>query len=77
FLESNYLRSTICLLEHEVIRNLLKSNGIHLLIALHPFMMRFEEHFFPLADQDSGIDFLVLNHASIERSIEENDMLLT
>lgn len=77
FLESNYFRSTIGLLEHEGIRNLLKSNGIHLQIALHPFMKRFEEHFFPLADQDYGIEFLDFNHASIERSIEENDMLLT
>lgn len=77
FLESNYFRSTIGLLEHEGIRKLLKSNGIHLQIALHPFMKRFEEHFFPLADEDYGIEFLDFNHTSIERSIEENDMLLT
>ncbi|MBT2569874.1 CDP-glycerol glycerophosphotransferase family protein [Planococcus sp. ISL-110] len=77
FTESVYFKSTVGLLKHEGIQKLLTDHNLHLNIALHPFMKKFEKYFAGLADNEHGIKFLDFNHETIEYSIDHNDMLLT
>lgn len=77
FLNSAYFKNTVGLIQHKGIRELLQRNGALMQIALHPFMKKFENYFISLGDSDSGIEFLDSQRASIERCIEESDMLLT
>ncbi|WP_033542198.1 CDP-glycerol--glycerophosphate glycerophosphotransferase [Planococcus sp. CAU13] len=77
FVESAYFKNTIGLISHEGIRKLIADNDLHMRVALHPFMRKFEKHFTGLDHPESGIEFLDFNHSSIERAIIENDMLLT
>lgn len=77
FVESAYFQNTLGLVSHEGIRKLITENDMHMRVALHPFMRKFEKHFTGLDHPESGIEFLDFNHSSIEKAIVENDMLLT
>lgn len=77
FVESDYFKSTMEIIGHQGIKDLFKSHGVQMTVALHPFMKKFEKHFEQLTDPDNGVKFLDFNHSSIERSIQENDLLLT
>lgn len=77
FLDSAYFKNTVGLIQHKGIRELLHRNGVLMQIALHPFMKKFENYFTSLGEADSSIEFLDSQRASIERCIEESDMLLT
>ncbi|MDQ0427938.1 CDP-glycerol glycerophosphotransferase (TagB/SpsB family) [Planomicrobium stackebrandtii] len=77
FTDSAYFKSTVGLLKHEGIQKLLTDHNLHLNIALHPFMKKFEKYFAGLTDNEHGIKFLDFNHETIEYSIDHNDMLLT
>lgn len=77
FLESAYFRNTIGLIGHPGIRKLIAENGLHMQVALHPFMKKFEKHFTGLENSGSGIQFLDAKYHTIEKAIEENDLLLT
>ncbi|WP_422124250.1 CDP-glycerol glycerophosphotransferase family protein [Planococcus sp. X10-3] len=77
FVESDYFKNTLGLVSHEGIRKLISENDMHMRVALHPFMRKFEKHFTGLDHPESGIEFLDFNHSSIEKAIIENDMLLT
>ena len=77
FVQSAYFQNTLGLVSHEGIRKLISENDMHMRVALHPFMRKFEKHFTGLDHPESGIEFLDFNHSSIEKAIVENDMLLT
>lgn len=77
FVESDYFKNTIGLVSHEGIRKLIADNNLHMNVALHPFMRKFEKHFTGLDHPESGIEFQDFNTYSIENAIVENDMLLT
>lgn len=77
FIDSTYFKSTVGLLKHEGIQQLLADHNLHMNIALHPFMKKFERYFTGLTDNEHGIKFLDFNHETIEYSIDHNDMLLT
>lgn len=77
FLESAYFKNTIGLIQHQGIRDLISQNGLHMQIALHPFMKKFEKHFAASKTSINGIEFLDAKHQSIEKAIEGNDMLIT
>ncbi|MDN3449962.1 CDP-glycerol glycerophosphotransferase family protein [Planococcus sp. APC 3906] len=77
FLESAYFRNTIGLIQHQGIRELISQNGLHMEIALHPFMKKFEKHFAGMGAPFTGIEFLDAKHHTIEKAIEDNDMLIT
>lgn len=77
FVQSAYFQNTLGLISHEGIRNLISENDMHMRVALHPFMRKFEKHFTGLDHPESGIEFQDFNHSSIEKAIVENDMLLT
>lgn len=77
FLESAYFRNTIGLIAHSGIRKLIADNGLQMQVALHPFMKKFEKHFTGLEDSASGIQFLDAKYHTIEKAIEDNDLLLT
>ncbi len=77
FIDSPYFKSTVGLLKHEGIQQLLADHNLHMNIALHPFMKKFERYFTGLTDNEHGIKFLDFNHETIEYSIDHNDMLLT
>lgn len=77
FVESDYFKNTFGLVSHEGIRKLISDNNLHMRVALHPFMRKFEKHFTGLDHPESGIEFQDFNHSSIEKAIVENDMLLT
>lgn len=77
FVESAYFQNTLGLLSHEGIRQLISENDLHMRVALHPFMRKFEKHFTGLDHPESGIEFHDFNRSSIENAIVENDMLLT
>lgn len=77
FVESDYFQNTLGLISHEGIRKLIADNGIHMRIALHPFMKKFEKHFSGLDHPESGIEFMDFKKSTIDRAIVENDMLLT
>ena len=77
FIDSIYFKSTVGLLKHEGIQKLLSDHNLHMNIALHPFMKKFQKHFTGLTDNEHGIKFLDFNHETIEYSIDHNDMLLT
>src|SRR5690606_6798214 len=64
-------------IQHKGIRELLQRNEVLLEIALHPFMKKFENFFTSLGDSEGNIEFLDSQRVSIERSIQESDMLLT
>lgn len=77
FVESDYFKNTLGLVSHDGIRKLIADNDLHMRVALHPFMRKFEKHFTGLDHPESGIEFQDFNHSSIEKAIVENDMLLT
>ncbi|WP_203340095.1 CDP-glycerol glycerophosphotransferase family protein [Planococcus beijingensis] len=77
FIDSPYFKNTTGLLKHEGIQQLLTDHNLHLNIALHPFMKKFEGYFTGLTDNEHGIKFLDFNQETIEYSIDHNDMLLT
>ncbi|MDN3436893.1 CDP-glycerol glycerophosphotransferase family protein [Planococcus sp. APC 3900] len=77
FIESPYFKNTTGLLKHQGIQQLLTDHNLHLNIALHPFMKKFESYFTGLTDNEHGIKFLDFNQETIEYSIDHNDMLLT
>ena len=77
FIDSPYFKNTTGLLKHEGIQQLLTDHNLHLNIALHPFMKKFESYFTGLTDNEHGIKFLDFNQETIEYSIDHNDMLLT
>lgn len=77
FIESAYFRNTMGLIGHPGIRKLIAENGLHMQVALHPFMKKFEKHFSGLENSDAGIQFLDAKYHTIEKAIEENDLLLT
>jgi len=77
FIDSPYFKNTTGLLKHQGIQQLLTDHNLHLNIALHPFMKKFENYFTGLTDNEHGIKFLDFNQETIEYSIDHNDMLLT
>ncbi|AIY06703.1 CDP-glycerol:glycerophosphate glycerophosphotransferase [Planococcus sp. PAMC 21323] len=77
FTNSAYFKSTTGLLKHEGIQKLLIDYDIHLNIALHPFMKKFESYFTNLSNDENRVTFLDFNKQTIEQSIDQNDMLLT
>lgn len=77
FMESPYFKNTIGLLQHGGIQKLLMDHDIHLNIALHPFMKKFEQFFTNLSHDENRITFLDFNKQTIAQSIDQNDMLLT
>ena len=77
FINSTYFKSTVGLLKHQGIQQLLADHNLHMNIALHPFMKKFEKYFTGLTDNEHGIRFLDFNQETIEYSIDHNDMLLT
>ncbi|UJF26562.1 CDP-glycerol glycerophosphotransferase family protein [Planococcus sp. 107-1] len=77
FLNSAYFKNTVGIIQHKGIRELLQRNEVLLEIALHPFMKKFENFFTSLGDSEGNIEFLDSQRVSIERSIQESDMLLT
>lgn len=77
FIDSAYFKNTIGLLKHEGIRKLLADHHLHLNIALHPFMKKFESYFAGLTNAENGITFIDSSQETIAYSIDHNDMLLT
>ena len=77
FINSSYFKNTTGLLKHQGIQQLLTDHNLHMNIALHPFMKKFENYFTGLTDNEHGIRFLDFNQETIEYSIDHNDMLLT
>src|SRR5690606_16458363 len=57
FVESDYFKNTLGLVSHEGIRKLIADNDLHMRVALHPFMRKFEKHFTGLDHPESGIEF--------------------
>lgn len=77
FINSSYFKNTTGLLKHKGIQQLLADHNLHMNIALHPFMKKFENYFTGMTDNEHGIKFLDFNQETIEYSIDHNDMLLT
>ncbi|ANU22112.1 CDP-glycerol glycerophosphotransferase family protein [Planococcus donghaensis] len=77
FIDSPYFKSMTGILQHEGIKKLLTEHDIHLNIALHPFMKKFENYFTNLTNDEQRVRFLDFNKQTIAQSIDKNDMLLT
>ncbi|MGB6407545.1 MAG: CDP-glycerol glycerophosphotransferase family protein [Planococcus donghaensis] len=77
FMDSPYFKSMTGILQHEGIQKLLAEHDIHLNIALHPFMKKFENYFTNLSNDEQRVEFLDFNKQTIAQSIDKNDMLLT
>ncbi|MGE6367828.1 CDP-glycerol glycerophosphotransferase family protein [Planococcus kocurii] len=77
FVDSAYFKNTTGLLEHKGIQKLLADHHLHLNIALHPFMKKFESYFTNLTNAENGITFIDSSQETIAYSIDHNDMLLT
>ncbi|MDJ0330088.1 CDP-glycerol glycerophosphotransferase family protein [Planococcus sp. S3-L1] len=77
FIDSAYFKNTTGLLEHKGIQKLLADHHLHLNIALHPFMKKFESYFTNLTNAENGITFIDSSRETIAYSIDHNDMLLT
>ena len=75
FKQSDYYVNTHGLLQHSGIRKLLEEQNMHVTVALHPFMQRFEKHFEEISSE--RVRFTAFDELSISKAIEDNDMLLT
>ncbi|SIT93454.1 CDP-glycerol glycerophosphotransferase family protein [Edaphobacillus lindanitolerans] len=76
FMESEYFRRTVGMLEDPGIRRLIRERGLHVKVALHPFMKRFESVFRNLPGS-SRIRFVSFDEISVKEEVIRADMLLT
>ncbi|MTD31097.1 CDP-glycerol glycerophosphotransferase family protein [Planomicrobium sp. YIM 101495] len=77
FKASAYFRNMVGVLTDSRIRQVMKTHGLQIQVALHPFMKKFEHYFKDFKKFGNGVQFLDFNEASIEQAISANDMLLT
>ncbi|MET3576824.1 CDP-glycerol glycerophosphotransferase family protein [Bhargavaea ullalensis] len=76
FMESEYFRRTVGLLDDPGIRRLIEDRGLKVKVALHPFMKRFEPVFKSLPGSDR-IRFVSFDEISVKEEVIRADMLLT
>ncbi|WP_438313054.1 CDP-glycerol glycerophosphotransferase family protein [Sporosarcina sp. FA9] len=77
FLESDYFRNTIQLVNDGRMMNLASTYKLQLKVILHPFMKKFEHHFNDLETTGGRVEFYTHDEVSIGQKVIESDMLLT
>ncbi|CAM4289172.1 CDP-glycerol glycerophosphotransferase family protein [Lacicoccus alkaliphilus] len=76
FLESDYFRCMVDLLNDPELRKLIVSYHLNIKVVLHPFMKTYEEYFKPLQSGDH-ISVITFDEAIIKDEVIDADMLLT